>query len=981
MFITLHATQWRRIVLVGAFFAGIASSALAQRSVLPNVPDITNTQRTIQVQRAGQQNVNDLTPNIEIYQPVIPEERTAPPPSRLETLYATRAGAVPGTAAGTAGVESRSGLSQYGYDILGVPSSVSAAQLGSAQDDYVLGEGDEIVVVLRGQEDVTYHERINRNGQVIFPRFNPVQAAGRTLRELRSDLEQQVSQIYISTNVFVSLGEVRQISVLVTGEVRAPGVRILNALATPLDALLISGGISKTGSLRNVTLVRGNQTRTVDFYALLNQGNAAILGTLQNGDRIYVPPLENSIAVSGLVRRPGIYELRNGETGLTADALIRLAGGFEIAGAYRLSKMRLEPDGSTRLVPLANNGVVANGEILFVDNAIDQRTDLVRLRGAVKLQNSYPLSAAGSVHQLIRSVNDLTPDAYTAFALLVRRDLALNIQVVQPFSLARVLSGQQDVALQNEDLVYVFTLDEVRGLAAAVAAREGGDRQSASSLAPRVGQSASSLSAINSDPRLSSSLAAGAVGRPSGTAGVANAGTSAMSMNGGTTGQEGSNREQTVGASGLAVPGIDANAGVVGNGGVQNDTGIGNSLRRAPIAATAATEAIAEAQAAILRESGQVNPNFSTARVASNLGVPEQVLAGTVQDNLVYILDEVRNPGVYLAASGTSVGEMSQMAGGPLRTADLSSIEVTSTTIDAASGTSRTTRTIYKGSVEDLKKVTLLPLDVVRFRPIFADREQGRITITGEVRYPGTFDIVRGEHLSDVLRRAGGLTSQAYPYGAISTRRSAAIAESEGNQREARELESALASAIQTGAIGSATSVSIQSGGGVPGEAEGVIGNLITELRTAPTLGRIAVTADPSVLTVKPELDIIVDAGDTLYIPKRPSTVTVTGEVLNSGSFQFRSDLAAVDYLDMAGGTRRSADRGRIFIVLPDGSARPLENNWFSFSKGSFIAPGSTIIVPRDVAPFNLNQFVRDTTQIMSQLAITAASIAILGAQ
>jgi protein involved in polysaccharide export with SLBB domain len=92
-------------------------------------------------------------------------------------------------------------LKQFGYDILGVPTAVTAAQVGGVQDDYVLGEGDEIIVDLRGQENATYRLRVGRNGQITLPKLSPILAAGRSFSEFRADLERQVSQAYLSSNV------------------------------------------------------------------------------------------------------------------------------------------------------------------------------------------------------------------------------------------------------------------------------------------------------------------------------------------------------------------------------------------------------------------------------------------------------------------------------------------------------------------------------------------------------------------------------------------------------------------------------------------------------------------------------------------------------------------------------------------------------------------------------------------------------------
>ena len=242
----------------------------------------------------GQSGGTDLTtPSVQIYQPILPQTIQMAPPSRLEALYSSRANRP---------------LTQFGYDVLGVPTAVTAAQVGGVQDNYVLGEGDEIIVDLRGQESATYRQRVNRNGQNVLPKLAPISAAGRTYSDFRADLESEVSLVFISSNVFTYVGQIRQVSVFVTGEARSPGTRILSGLATPLDAILLSGGIAKTGSLRNVSLIRGNQTIPIDLYGLLLQGVLPNFGGLRNGDRIYIPPLHNTVAVTGYVRRPGIYE-------------------------------------------------------------------------------------------------------------------------------------------------------------------------------------------------------------------------------------------------------------------------------------------------------------------------------------------------------------------------------------------------------------------------------------------------------------------------------------------------------------------------------------------------------------------------------------------------------------------------------------------------------------------------------------------------
>jgi polysaccharide biosynthesis/export protein len=151
-------------------------------------------------------------------------------------------------------------------------------------------------------------------------------------------------------------------------------------------------------------------------------------------------------------------------------------------------------------------------------------------------------------------------------------------------------------------------------------------------------------------------------------------------------------------------------------------------------------------------------------------------------------------------------------------------------------------------------------------------------------------------------------------------------------------------------------------------------------LRNQKPLGRISVIADPALLNAKPSLDPLLEPGDVIYVPQRPSTVTVLGQVLQPGSFPFEKGATVGDYLEAAGGYAQYADESTTFVVLPDGKAEKVEASWFN-TGNQVLPPGSTIVVPRDLAPYDTRQLVLDMTQILSQLAVTAASLAVLSNQ
>ncbi len=211
-----------------------------------------------------------------------------------------------------------------------------------------------------------------------------------------------------------------------------------------------------------------------------------------------------------------------------------------------------------------------------------------------------------------------------------------------------------------------------------------------------------------------------------------------------------------------------------------------------------------------------------------------------------------------------------------------------------------------------------------------------------------------------------GLTDEAYAYGAIFTRKSAALAEAEANQREANMLNDEIATLASTpSTIGAQPNL-------------GYLQVMAQTLAHQPTIGRISISIDPALLLAHPDRDPLLETGDAIYVPKRPSTVAVTGEVLNAGAFAWKPGMSLDDYIDLAGGENDAAEDSMVFVIMPDGTAVPSSTSWWSFGGGARIPPGATIVVPRDPQPFSLTTFLATYTDILSKVAITAASLAVL---
>jgi len=335
-------------------------------------------------------------------------------------------------------------------------------------------------------------------------------------------------------------------------------------------------------------------------------------------------------------------------------------------------------------------------------------------------------------------------------------------------------------------------------------------------------------------------------------------------------------------------------------------------------------------------------------------------------DNAVAVVGGVNVPGDYPVAGSVTLEDVIRAAGGMTRQADASAVELTWFT--ASNGGSRQTP---QRTTVDLNRTSPTTVrapvgSIVRVNPAVSGREDGFILVEGQVQRPGRYDLIVGERLSSVIARAGGLSANAYPYGAVFTRSSVQQAEFDARQRALAELNRALV-----------RESTVADENRLRPEGLGVLRDLVAQIESSEPIGRMVIEADPNILMVRPELDITVEPGDRLFIPRRPWSVFVSGEVFNPGAQQFGEALTARNYLQAAGGVTADADRSRMFIVAPDGSAAQFSaSSWRG--RAPVLAPGSAIIVPRDLRPFDPMRFSLNLTQILSSLAISAGALAVI---
>jgi protein involved in polysaccharide export with SLBB domain len=363
-------------------------------------------------------------------------------------------------------------LEPFGHDVFKNARSTFFAPATDVNvtADYVVGPGDSLSVLLTGNQNSQYFLDVQRDGTINFPEIGSINVSGLTFPEVRNLISERVSEQMIGVRASTTLGELRSIRVYVLGEVRRPGSFTVNSLSKMAHALLASGGVTEIGTLRRIELKRAGVTvETLDLYDILLRGDMSGNERLQPEDTIFVPTVGSTVAVDGEVRRPAIYELRDGET---AADLIELAGGLRASadpGEIRLE--RIVPGRGVSVVDVnlaaAAGGDMAlrDGDVLRVAGNLDQIEDSVRLVGNVQREGLYQWREGMTVSDLLPGPELVRPQSDLRY-VLIRREPTANVEVeALSVDLEAVWAGRlgaADLALMPRDTVHVFHLETGR---------------------------------------------------------------------------------------------------------------------------------------------------------------------------------------------------------------------------------------------------------------------------------------------------------------------------------------------------------------------------------------------------------------------------------------------------------------------------------------------------------------------------------------
>ena len=825
----------------------------------------------------------------------------------------------------------------FGYDLFKSSNSFQPRGIIAAPKDYVLGPGDELSINFSGSIQAIKKVSINREGNIFIRELGTIAFSGLTFNEASKKIKNVTEASLIGTEVEISLSRLRTIQVFVLGNSKNPGSYNLSPLSSISSILFNTEGPSENGSLRNISLKRNNKViGSLDLYDLLINANTSNDLRIQSGDALLINPIGKKVKIWGNVNRPAIYEIISSDS--FKDVLSFASGLSSEADVNKITLSRINNLGQREFKDFSlkeiNQINLKDSDEIFVHDLSGKLSNNITIEGFSKSKGIYSFKEGNTLSDFIDS-NDLDDSSYLPFGLISRKNGGTTREYI---SVDLNLDTRKKTNLFPNDSIYVFSEYDIDFINSALLADALGllsedDKTELDTFYAEEKKKAEEERKIKAQvtsiaPMQSSSL------------------------------------DENISKSEFKERESEEEKKIKLNLSKKNLVEFLPDDRYPCKSLKYAASFNSSTLVTNLR-----NLKFSTSetnisdRLGLNEGCPKIFednpdLLIVALENATLLSGEVRKPGFYPITNNINLKSLTSFAGGASNL-----------------GKSGTYEIFY--SSQNIDKISFLESDILIDSLEFPKsivlqqdpnkQETFSVSISGFIKSPGTYSIAKGEKLSSLLDRAGGYEENAYPYGGVFTRVSVAKREKLAFARAADQLEEGIATSLTSGAISNA---------GNPQLTLSVISNLITRLKNISPIGRIVTEMNLENLNKNPEIDMVLNSGDRIYIPSEKSTITVTGEVLSPTSFVFSKNLRVNDYIKLAGGFADSADKKGIFIILPNGQAIRNIDRWrIGRSK---IKPGSTIIVPRDSTPFNAISIFRIFTPILANFATAAAAISAL---
>lgn len=384
--------------------------------------------------------------------------------------------------------KSRPELTLFGLDVFRQPSTQFRPLVtGPVDDSYVLGPGDELVLILTGAVELARQLPVTTSGFIVIPQVGQIHVNGLAVRQLRELLYDRLGRVYAGisrgpdprTRFDIAVSNVRVHTIRVIGEVARPGSYALAATGTVLSAIYEAGGLTERGNYRTVQVRRGTRLlATVDLYDYLLQGTVSTDVALASGDVVFVPVRGSRVKIAGEVTRPAIYELRPGES---LRDLISIAGGLTpYAATHTATIDRVLPPEQraglelTRSVVTVELGPVVAGAAPAVPMVAEDSVTIFSIRAgrrnAVTIKGdgvwqpgTYELSPGMRLSTLIGVAGGVRPEAYQGRVQLLRTyPDGTRRMIGARLTEASEPAPQPDLELHQLDEVMVFARTDFR---------------------------------------------------------------------------------------------------------------------------------------------------------------------------------------------------------------------------------------------------------------------------------------------------------------------------------------------------------------------------------------------------------------------------------------------------------------------------------------------------------------------------------------
>jgi polysaccharide biosynthesis/export protein len=840
-------------------------------------------------------------------------------------------------------------LEQFGYDLFSeIPITYSPVTNIPVPQGYLVGSGDTLIVQLFGKTNVEYKLVVTRDGMVLIPELGPVQVSGLTFQEVKELLNSRFQEELFGINVSVTMGELQTIRIRIIGEVEKPGSYTVASMTNLMNALFASGGVKRTGSLRNIQLKRNDKiVDNFDLYEALLKGKLNTNLSIQHDDVIFVPAIGPTIGVGGEVKRPAIFELKNERT---VGEVIQLAGGLLPTAALNSSHIERIEEGQFHTLidldlPLSNinKTVIQPGDLLrivAVKNVIDK---VVLLSGHVMYPGGYQFKKNMHISYLLPSPSVLQTNADTQFALL-RRELRdqrrIEVKYIDLESVFLNPNSEKDLLLKERDEIIVFDLDKSRS------------NRLSSILNDLIIQSTSK------QPPMKFSISGH------------------VRYEGGFPLEYGARLLDVLKVVGGIKVGTDSEYALI-------------SRKLYPRGQLEMFSV--QLEKALVEPDSEWNPYIHpedriyifNAEMDRGSLIKEDINRLMKQTHygelapVISVQGSIKHTGTFPLEPGMRVSDIIRATGGLKEEAYGLAAELTRYQLIEGEYKVADHHFIDLNSVMNGHHTTDLILhahDYLTFRKKPDWFEKKTVELAGEVVYAGKYTVSKSETLCNVLHRAGGLTNRAYPFGAVFSRQSVKLRQQESLAKVKEQLQRLMLNKHISPGFGQSNKEANISNG-VPHKN---LVHMLKNYKQAETSGRMVIDLG-KIRACDEGSDILLEDKDELFVPSLSYDVSVVGEVYAPGTHAFDPEKGSQDYIDKSGGVTQYANNSHAYVIQANGEVLSVRSDSLAEMVMNIdLKPGAIIFVPIDTDRRNTTETMQTWAEIIFKLVASVVGMNIL---